>query len=85
MPLVLTGGCTIDSEDVAEIQRIVIIVVDDDDPPEDNIPSIGDPVTKGELYDGQVWVDDGIGPRKSVNHHRSGPNLPIVSPPSSLT
>ena len=48
-------------------------------PLEENIPSVGDPVTEGELYDGQVWVDDGIDPRKAANHHRSGTKLMVVS------
>ena len=80
LPLVLTGGCTIDSEDIPELRSIRVTVVDDNDPLEDNIPYVGSPVTEGGLYDGQVWVGDGINPRKAENHHRSGPKLPSVSP-----
>ena len=45
LPLVLTGGHTIDSEDVLELRCIGITVVDDSDPLEEDIPSIGAPVT----------------------------------------
>ena len=48
------------------------------DPLEDNMPSIGAPVTEGELCDGKVWGDDGINHRKAANHHRSGPKFPSV-------
>ena len=41
LPSFLTGGRTIDSEDVAEIWRIRITVVDDNNPLEYNIPSVG--------------------------------------------
>ena len=37
-------------------------------------------MTEGGIYDGKVWVDDGINPRKTANHHRSGPNLLSVIP-----
>ena len=80
LPLVLTGVCTIDSEDVVELRRISIMVVDDNEYLEDNIPSVGVPVTEGELYDGNIWVADGIDPRKASNRYRSGPKLPFVSP-----
>ena len=78
LPSVLTGGCTIDSEDVAELWHIGITAVDDNDPMEDNIPSFGAPVTKGELYDGQVLVDYGVDPRKAANNHRSSLKIPSV-------
>ena len=69
LPSVLTGGCTIDSEDVAELQRIGITVVDHNKPLKENIHSVGAPVTEGELYDGHVWGDDRIDPRKAEKHH----------------
>ena len=47
LPLVLTGGRIIDSEYVADLWRIGIIVVDNNNPLEENIPYVGDPVTKG--------------------------------------
>ena len=50
------------------------------EPLEENIPSVGDPVTEGELYDGQVWVDDGIDPRKAANQHLYSSNLPSFRP-----
>ena len=37
-------------------------------------------MTEGDLYDGKVWGDDGIDPRKESNHHCSGLKLPIVIP-----
>ena len=37
-------------------------------------------MTKGELYDGKVWVDNGIDLRKSANHHQSGLNIWSFSP-----
>ena len=80
LPLVLTGGRTINSEDVVELWRIGITVVDDNDPLEENMPSVGSPVPKGELYDGKVWGDDGIDPKRAANHHLPGPKLPSVSP-----
>ena len=52
----------------------------DNEPLEENIPSVGAPVTEGGLYDGQVWGDDGICPRKAANHHRSSPKVPSVQP-----
>ena len=55
-------------------------MVDHKDPPEDNIPSVVSPFTEGGIYDGQVWGDCGIDPRKAANHHRSGPKLLSVSP-----
>ena len=60
LPSILTGGRTIDSEDVAELLRIGITVVENNNPLEENIPSVGAPVTKEGLYDGKVWVDGGI-------------------------
>ena len=63
-----------------ELRRISITVVDDDDSLGVTIPSVGAPVTEVGLYDGQVWGDDGIYPRKVSNHHHSGPKLLIVSP-----
>ena len=63
-----------------ELRRICVTVVDDNKPLEENTPSVGAPVTYMDLYYGQVWVDDGIYPRKASNHHRSGPKLPSVSP-----
>ena len=63
-----------------ELRRIGIIVVDDNEPLEENIQYVVAPVTEGGVYDGQVWGDDGIDSRKVANHHRSGPNLPRVSP-----
>ena len=66
--MVISGGRTIDSEDFAELWHIRITVVDHNDPQEENIPSIGNPVTDRELYDGQVWEDYGIDPRKLENH-----------------
>ena len=80
LPPVLTGGRTIDSEDVVELRRIGITMVDDNEPLEDNIPYVGAPVTEGGICDGQVWVDDRIYPRKASDHHRSGTKLPSVSP-----
>ena len=47
---------------------------------EETIPYVGNTVTDGELYDGQVWGDDGIDTSKAENHHHSGPNIPSVSP-----
>ena len=63
-----------------EICCISIMMVDNNDPLEENITNVGAPVNEGWLYDGKVWVDDGIDPRISANHHRSGPKLPSVSP-----
>ena len=80
LPLVITGGCTINPEDVVELWHIGILVVDNNYHLEENIPSVGAPVTDWGLYDGQVWGDDGIDPRKAANHHRSGPKLPSFSP-----
>ena len=37
-------------------------------------------MTEGGIYDGKVWGDDGIDPRKESNHHCSGLKLPIVIP-----
>ena len=54
--------------------------MDQNKPLEENRPSFGAPVTEGGVYYCQVWVDDGIHPRKLANHHRSGPKLMIVSP-----
>ena len=45
LPSFLTGGHTINSEDVAELQLIVIIMVDNNDLLEENIPSVGALVT----------------------------------------
>ena len=70
LPLVLTGGHKINSEDV----------VDDNEPLEENIPSVGAPVTEGGIHDGQVWGDYGIDQSKASNHHHSGPKIPSVSP-----
>ena len=56
------------------------MVVDNNNTLEDKIPSVGDPVTNGDICDGQFWVDDGNDPRKAANHHRSGPKLPSVRP-----
>ena len=67
--LVLRCGCTINSEDVVDIWHIGITVVDDSQTLQYNIPYVGDPVTEGELYDWQVWVDGGIDPRKAANHY----------------
>ena len=47
---------------------------------EESIHYVGAPVTEGDLYNGQVWGDDGIDPRKLANHHRYGPKLPSVRP-----
>ena len=63
-----------------EICCIGITMVDNNDPLEENITDVGAPVTEGGIYDGKVWVDDGIDPRISANHHRCGPKLPSVSP-----
>ena len=62
---VLTGGRTINSEDVVEIWCIGITVVDNNEPLEENIPYVGAPVTEGGVYDGKVWGDDGIYTRKA--------------------
>ena len=80
LPLVNTGGCTINSEDVVELWRDSITVVDNNKPLEDNTPFVGSPVTEGEIYDSQVWGDDGINSGKVVNRHLSGPKIPIASP-----
>ena len=80
LPSVLTGGCTIDSEDVVELWRIGISVVEDNKPMEENTPYVGAPVTDRELYDGQVWGDDGINPRKAANHHCYGTNIMRIRP-----
>ena len=45
LPLVLTGGRTLNSEDVVELWRIGITVVDVNDPLEESIPYVGAPVT----------------------------------------
>ena len=63
-----------------ELRRICVTVVDDIEPLEENIPSVGAPVTEVDLYDGQVWGDDRIDSRKAANHHCSGPKLPSFSP-----
>ena len=44
-PSVITGGWSINSEGVAEIQHIGITMVDHNDPLEDNIPYVGAPVS----------------------------------------
>ena len=80
LPSVLTGGRTINSEDVVELWRIGITVVDDNETLEENIPYVGAPVTEGGIYDGQVWGDDGIDTSKASNHHHSGLKLPIITP-----
>ena len=80
LPSDITCGRTIDSEGDVELWRIGIKVVDDNDPLEEKIPSVGAPVPEGEIYDGQVWGDDGIYHRKAAKHHCSFPKLPIVSP-----
>ena len=51
---------------------------------EDNIPSVGSPVTEGKIYDRHIWGDDGINPRKPANHHCSGTKLLSVRP-STIT
>ena len=63
-----------------ELRRINITVVGDNDTLEENITSVGAPVTEGGLYDGKFWGYDEIYPRKVANHHRSVPKLPSVSP-----
>ena len=63
-----------------KLWHIGIMVVNDNDPLEENIPSVGAPVTEGGLYDCQIRGDDRINPRKLVNHYRSGPKLPSVIP-----
>ena len=63
-----------------ELQHINITVVDDNNTLDENIPYVGAPVTEGEIYDGKVWGDDGIDPRKASTHHLFGPKLPSVSP-----
>ena len=63
-----------------ELWRIGIMVVEHNKSLEENTPSVGDPVTKGELYDGQVWKYDGIDTRKASNHHCSGTKLPSIIP-----
>ena len=45
LPSVLAGSCTIDSDDVMEIQVISIMVVEDNETLEENIPSVVTPVT----------------------------------------
>ena len=80
LPSVLTFGRTINSEDVVELRSIGETVEDENEPLEENIPSVGVPVTEEELYDGQVWGYDGIDIRKLANHHHSGWKLPSVSP-----
>ena len=80
LPSFITGGRRIDSEDVMEIWSIGINVVDDNDPLEENISSVGYPVNEGDLYDEQVWGDDGIDARKVTNYHRSGTKLLSVIP-----
>ena len=47
LPSVLTGGRTINSEDILELQSIGITVVGYNEPLEENIPSVGAPVTEG--------------------------------------
>ena len=47
---------------------------------EETIPYVGNTVTDGELYDGQVWGDDGIDTSKAANHHHSSLKLPRISP-----
>ena len=79
-PLVLTGGRTINSEDVVKLRNIVIMVVDNNDPLEENIPSVGAPVTEGGLCDWQVWGYDGINPWKVANQHCCGTKIPSVMP-----
>ena len=56
------------------------MLVENINPLEENIPSVGAPVTEGGIYDGQVWIDDGIDPMKAVNHQCSGPKLPSIRP-----
>ena len=63
-----------------ELWHIGITVVDDNQPLEENIPSVGYPVTERELYDGQVCVEDWIDPMKKSNHHCSGLKLPSIIP-----
>ena len=79
-PLVITGGRTINSEDVVKLRNIGIMVVDNNDPLEENIPYVGAPVTEGGLCDWQVWGYDGINPRKGANQYRYGPKIPSVVP-----
>ena len=55
-------------------------MVEDNDTLEENTPYFGAPVIEGELYDGQVWWDDGINPRKAENYHHSGKKLLSVRP-----
>ena len=76
----LTGGRTIDSEDVVELWRIGIPVVENNDSLEESIPSVSAPVTEGELYNGQIWGYDGTEPRKALNHHQYGLKLLSVIP-----
>ena len=80
LPLVLPGVYTINSEDATELWHIGITGVDHNNPLEENIPSVGNPVTEGELYDGQVWGDDGIDTRKAAKNHRCDTEFPSVSP-----
>ena len=47
IPLVLTGGRTINSYDVVKLWHIGIMVADNNDLQEENIPSVGYPVTGG--------------------------------------
>ena len=77
--MVIKFGITIYSEDVKKLWLIRITVVDNNDILEENIPSVGAPVTEGGIYDGQVWVDYRINPRKATNHHNYGPKIPSVS------
>ena len=55
-------------------------MVDHNENLEENIPSVGAPVTEGGLYDWKFWLDYGIDPRKAANHYRYGPKLLSVSP-----
>ena len=82
LPSVLTGGRTINSEDVLEFWNIVIVMVENNDPLEENIHSVGAPVNEGGggVYDGQIWGDDGIYPSEAANHHRSGQKIPSDGP-----
>ena len=54
------------------------MVVNDNDLLEENIPSVGAPVTEEGIYDCQIWGDDRINPRKLANNYRSGPKFPSV-------
>ena len=49
--------------------------MDHNDPPEENIPSVGDPVTRGGVYNEEVWEDDGINPSKAAKRRRYVPKL----------